>query len=40
VIEASIVQPEGRRAMSGSEALRGRHLVADERLGEVDAAEG
>jgi methionyl-tRNA formyltransferase len=40
VIEASIVQPEGRRAMSGSEAFRGRHLVADERLGEVDAAEG
>ena len=32
-LEARLVQPEGRRAMTGSEALRGRHLIEGERLG-------
>lgn len=40
VLEAVMVQPEGRRSMSGSEALRGRHLRTGETLRTPDAAQG
>lgn len=37
VLELLVVRPEGRRAIAGVEALRGRHLVAGEILGGHDA---
>lgn len=32
VLEAALLQPEGRRVLSGAEALRGRHVRVGERL--------
>ena len=39
VLEALMVRPEGRRSISGAEALRGRHLAAGERLGGAPDSE-